>query len=240
MPVELEEAGEPLVTPLEPLSAAVIGAGEEALARLESALARSPEMPVKSSKGSSGLEPSSSLPTANVYVAPWDLSEQGSSGAVAALAKRLSGPLVLVVGANANAREMKAALRAGAAGLVREPDVATSLAGTVRAVGGGQLAIPLELGRQIEKPALSRRQKQVLGLVVLGLSNAEIAAQLHLSEHTVKCHLYASFRKLGVNSRDEAVSLILDPDEGLGTGILSISQNDSAGAGSRNGEAAGS
>jgi DNA-binding NarL/FixJ family response regulator len=206
MPVELEAAEQALAAyPPEPISTAVIA----------------------------GLEPSSPLPSARVYIAPCDLSENGSASAIRALAERLPGPLVLVVGAGAKAREMKTALRAGAAGLVRESDVATSLAATVRAVGGGQLAIPIELGRQIEKPVLSRRQKQVLGLVVLGLGNSEIAAKLHLSEHTVKCHLYASFRKLGVNSRDEAVSLILDPDEGLGTGILSISQNDNPAAGAK-------
>jgi DNA-binding CsgD family transcriptional regulator len=94
------------------------------------------------------------------------------------------------------------------------------------AVAGGQLSIPIELVREVEKPVLSRRQKQVIGLVVLGLSNGEIAAKLHLSEHTVKCHLYASFRKLGVNSRDQAVALILDPDAGLGPGILAISQDE--------------
>ncbi|HYH54467.1 MAG TPA: response regulator transcription factor [Solirubrobacterales bacterium] len=239
MPVELREVDGPAAAAAsEPICAALIGAGEDVSARLESALASSPEMPVRSSEGA-GLGSTSPLPAADVYVTPCDLSQRGSLGTVEALVERLSGPLVLVVGADANAREMKAALRAGVAGLVRESDVATTLAGTVRAVGGGQLAVPIELGRQIEKPVLSRRQKQVLGLVVLGLSNGEIAAKLHLSEHTVKCHLYASFRKLGVSSRDEAVSLILDPDEGLGTGILVISQGKAVGGGSDNGEPAG-
>jgi DNA-binding NarL/FixJ family response regulator len=221
MPVKAEEAVE---APPGAISAAFIGAEEDALERLESAFARSPEIPVRSSTAS--LEPSASVPAANVYVAPCDLTQEGALHTVEMLAKRLSGPLVLVVGSSAKVREMKAALRAGAAGLVRESDVSASLAGTVRAVGGGQLAVPIELGLQIKKPVLSRRQKQVLGLVVLGLNNSEIAAELHLSEHTVKCHLYASFRKLGVNSRDEAVSLILDPEEGLGTGILAISADE--------------
>jgi DNA-binding NarL/FixJ family response regulator len=163
------------------------------------------------------------FPHADVYVAPCDLSRNDSIRRVESTSRRLASPLVLVIGDRAKAREMKAILRAGAAGLVRERDLGTSLLATARAVAGGQLVVPRELGRQIERPALSRRQKQVLGLVVMGLSNGEIAAELHLSEHTVKCHLYASFRKLGVNSRDEAVTLILDPDEGLGTGILTIS-----------------
>jgi DNA-binding NarL/FixJ family response regulator len=159
---------------------------------------------------------------AEVYVAACDLTDAGSIAAAAALASRLSGPLVLVVDAGAQPREMRAALRAGVAGLVREAEAPASLAGTLQAVVAGQFAAPRDLVRRLERPILSRRQKQVLGLVVLGLSNGEIAAKMHLSEHTVKCHLYASFRRLGVSSRDEAASLILDPEQGLGTGILTI------------------
>ena len=139
------------------------------------------------------------------------------------LVERVPGPLVVVVPPSATVKGMRAALRTGVAGLVHEADVHASLVATVQAVRGGQLVLPLEVGRQIEKPVLSRRQKQVLGLVVLGLSNGEIALELHLSEHPVKCHLYSGFRKLGVSSRDEAVAKILDPDSGLGTGILAIS-----------------
>jgi DNA-binding NarL/FixJ family response regulator len=162
-----------------------------------------------------------------VHVLECDVSEPGSLDTIEAVAAEFPGGLVLVVPAATTAREMKLALKAGAAGLVREPDVPGVLDATVEAVGGGQMAVPVELARQNEKPVLSRRQKQVLGLVVMGLRNSEIALQLHLSEHTVKCHLYSAFRKLGVNSREAAVSLILDPDEGLGTGILKITETSS-------------
>jgi len=224
MPVEVQQGDEIAETRSEPIFAAAIGPNLDSSLRLELALAREPpEMVAKISETSSGPVLLVSLPFARVYVAPFNLSQKGVLRQIEALSKRLSESLVLVVGADTSAGEMRAALRAGAAGLVREPDIDSSLAETVRAVGAGQLTVPLELGRQIERPVLSRRQKQVLGLVVLGLSNGEIAAKLHLSEHTVKCHLYASFRKLNVNSRDAAVSLILDPAEGLGTGILAIS-----------------
>lgn len=150
--------------------------------------------------------------------------DAGPLTGIEGMVERVPGLLVLVVPSAATVKEMRVLLRAGVAGLVRDSEVDANLAATVRAVRGGQLVVPLELGWQIAKPVLSRRQKQVLGLVVLGLSNAEIAAKLHLSEHTVKCHLYSGFRKLGVSSRDEAVATILDPESGLGTGILSISE----------------
>ena len=61
-------------------------------------------------------------------------------------------------------------------------------------------------------------------MVVIGLSNREIADQLFLAESTVKSHLFSAFRRLGVRTRGEATALILDRDQGLGSGILTITQ----------------
>jgi DNA-binding NarL/FixJ family response regulator len=48
---------------------------------------------------------------------------------------------------------------------------------------------------------LSKRQKQLIVMLDRGLSNRDIAAELSISEHTVKVHLWRLFRRLGVNSR---------------------------------------
>jgi hypothetical protein len=56
----------------------------------------------------------------------------------------------------------------------------------------------------------------------MGYMNCQIAERLFLAESTVKSHLSSAFAKLGVRSRNEAVSLILDPNRGLGTGILTV------------------
>jgi DNA-binding CsgD family transcriptional regulator len=50
---------------------------------------------------------------------------------------------------------------------------------------------------------LTAREREVADLAARGLSDRDIAARLHLSERTVQSHLYRSYRKLGVTSRDQ-------------------------------------
>ena len=92
----------------------------------------------------------------------------------------------------------------------------------MQAVRAGQVCLPRQSWQQIEPPVLSSREKQVLGLLVMSHTNGQIADQLYLAESTVKSHLSSAFYKLGVRSRHEAVARILDPQAGLGIGILSL------------------
>jgi len=52
---------------------------------------------------------------------------------------------------------------------------------------------------------LSKRQKQLILMLDQGLSNRDIAEKLNISEHTVKVHFWRLFRRLGVNSRTQAL-----------------------------------
>src|SRR3954451_11785415 len=85
----------------------------------------------------------------------------------------------------ANTREMSLAVEALAS------------APTIRAVNAAGLDL------------LSKRELEVVHLLVQGLSNSEIARQLQLSQHTVKNHLFRIFDKLGVSSRIELVHMTL-------------------------------
>jgi len=64
---------------------------------------------------------------------------------------------------------------------------------------------PAKVGVRPSEIGLTDRQGQVLGLMVRGLSNRDIAEQLGLSEGTVKIHATAVFKALGVNSRTQAL-----------------------------------
>lgn len=136
-------------------------------------------------------------------------------------------PIVLLLPTVTRA-DVREALAGGAHGIVLEDAVEATLEPTLAAVLAGQLVVPPTGRAHLAPPVLSPREKQVMGLVVLGLSNGDIAAKLHIAEATVKSHLTASFRKLGVRTRSAAVARILDPHEGLGVGILSLAETDTS------------
>jgi DNA-binding NarL/FixJ family response regulator len=141
-----------------------------------------------------------------------------------ALTTRLPSSHVVVVAPALRPAGVRRAVDAGAnAVLSADGDLAEALPPAIRAACAGQVCAPRQLGRHIPRPALSYRERQVLGLVVLGFSNGEIAGRLCLAESTVKSHLSAAFVKLGVRSRSEAAAMVSDADGGLGRGILAIS-----------------
>jgi DNA-binding NarL/FixJ family response regulator len=118
--------------------------------------------------------------------------------------------------------EVRSALAAGAVGVMLAAEISSVLGPCLAAVRSGQICVPQANSRVVERPVLSAREKQIIGLVVMGYMNAQIAEQLFLAESTVKSHLSSVFAKLGVRSRHEAVDLILDRERGLDLGILAL------------------
>lgn len=151
---------------------------------------------------------------------------EGGAVRMVRVARETLAAVPLVVVADGGDSWVRRLLRAGAVGFVREDAVERALVPTVKAIMAGQTAVPLDLGHHVRETALSHRERQILGMVVLGFSNGEIAARFYLAESTVKSHLSAAFRKLGVHSRIEAAALILDPEGGLGTGILRMTSGE--------------
>ena len=106
------------------------------------------------------------------------------------------------------------ALQAGASGFVHAEMMPDQLLRAVAVAAKGELVAPRELLRYVltddqsgDLAALSARQREILGYVVEGLSNAEIGRRLYLSESTIKQHLRAAYKLLGVSNRTEAANL---------------------------------
>jgi DNA-binding NarL/FixJ family response regulator len=136
--------------------------------------------------------------------------------------------IVVVVPADAPNASLRRALLAGANAIIFDCDVDRALVATARATLAGQLVVPTALGRHVAPRPLSHREKEILALVVLGLTNGQIANRLYLAESTVKTHISSAFRKLDVRSRAEAAARIQDPDAGYGVGILDMADDAAA------------
>jgi DNA-binding NarL/FixJ family response regulator len=115
---------------------------------------------------------------------------------------------VVVVSSASGQRPISKALRNGAAGYVYADQAEDVLACAVRAVVGGMTVVPSDVRTHAVPPAFSHRERQVLDLAVRGYTNTQIARELFLAESTVKSHLSACFRKLGVSSRAEAAAAL--------------------------------
>jgi DNA-binding NarL/FixJ family response regulator len=114
------------------------------------------------------------------------------------------------------------ALRAGASGFLLKDAPADQLVTAIRVVAAGEALLapsitrrlieefarrPLSNARPTQLEALSPRELEVLRLVARGLSNAEIAGELYVSDATVKTHVSRILQKLSLRDRVQAVVL---------------------------------
>lgn len=109
------------------------------------------------------------------------------------------------------------ATEAGANGYLLKDTSLADLVRAIEATNAGDTWLAPSVAAQVMKSLhgsgsekLSTRELDVLRLVANGLSNKEIAVQLHVSPATVKTHLIHVFRKLDVNDRTAAVTVALD------------------------------
>jgi two-component system response regulator DesR len=137
------------------------------------------------------------------HVAIVDLLLAGESGAevCARLRAQAPAPQVLLT-SGAGGISPRAARAAGAAGFIPKDSSARDMARIVRLVGEGKEVFDHGAG---SSPALSGREREVLGLIAGGATNREIAQALFLSPHTIKEHTSTLYRKLGARNRADAV-----------------------------------
>jgi DNA-binding NarL/FixJ family response regulator len=129
---------------------------------------------------------------------------------------------LLVLGSQLDLELAWASLKNGADGFVHAQMDPAQVLRAVEVVQKGGLAAPRQLLgyflSQKEKPKigeLSARQREILEMAVEGLSNAEIAGQLYLSESTIKQHLRAVYKVLGVRSRTQAAKTMREHAGGV-------------------------
>jgi DNA-binding NarL/FixJ family response regulator len=114
---------------------------------------------------------------------------------------------------------VEASISAGAKGYLVKDVERFWLKESIRAVARGEAALsPQVAGKVLDRvrdelipadgePPLNRQQLSILRLMARGYSNREIAAEVHLSENTIKTHVQSIFGKLGARNRVEAAML---------------------------------
>jgi len=144
-----------------------------------------------------------------------DLRMPGMSGIEAITAIRAEFPNARIIVLTTYAGDVQAAeaLKAGASGYLLKNLVRKELLETIRAVYAGKRRVPPEIATEIAEhiadDALTVREIDVLRRVAAGKSNKVIAAELDISEGTVKTHMKSILPKLDASDRTHAVMIAL-------------------------------
>lgn len=158
-----------------------------------------------------------------------DLTMPGMDGLVGLDRLRQAAPAarIVMLSASADLDAIRRAIAAGARGYVLKSGSDETLRHALSLVLAGEVYVPPVVLAEMDRPrggselpadsplrTLTERQRDTLELLVLGLSNKEIARQLGLLESTVKAHLKVILKKLGAANRTQAA--LLATQMGLG------------------------
>ncbi|GAB4502376.1 MAG: response regulator transcription factor [Anaerolineales bacterium] len=154
-----------------------------------------------------------------------DLSMPGLGGleALPALRKSVPAAKILILTMHDDPQYLRSALKNGASGYVLKKAADSELISAIRAVLRGEMYVHPSMTRTLLEDmlpraaaspldawdTLSEREQEVLKLVALGYTSAEIAAQLNLSDKTVETYRARGMEKLGLNNRAALVRFAL-------------------------------
>lgn len=129
----------------------------------------------------------------------------GMSGVQVLKSKFPNVPLAVVTSSSASEYEQRC-MDAGADAFIEKSNSPAQIIAALRSLLVTEEDAAIEDAATPAGPTkLSKRQKQLILMLDQGLSNRDIAEKLDISEHTVKVHFWRLFRRLGVNSRTQAL-----------------------------------
>ena len=156
----------------------------------------------------------------DVTVMDLQMPEMNGVDAVSAIRVEFPGAKIIVLTTYAGDVQILRALKAGAQGYLLKALLHKELPDNIRAVYAGRKVMAPEAASQVAEhsgeEALTPKELEVLRLVALGNANKLIAAQLSISEETVKSRVKNILDKLGANDRTHAVTI------GLKRGIIEL------------------
>jgi DNA-binding NarL/FixJ family response regulator len=144
-----------------------------------------------------------------------DLNLPGMSGVetIRAVRQRYAAVSIVVLTMYEGDQDIRRALDAGATTYLLKHSLSDDLVRVIRDVHAGEHPLPADVQARLDdtatRPTLSRREVEVMELVLDGCRNKEIADSQSISQETVRVHLRTIFTKLDVHDRTAAVKVAL-------------------------------
>jgi DNA-binding NarL/FixJ family response regulator len=152
----------------------------------------------------------------DVVVLDLEMGEMNGLRCLEAIKREQPDVRVLILTAYGDGESMRAALEGGADGFALKTEPPQQTVASIRQVCRGQLVFPLAARKWLlrsdtaqDSSTPTARELEILAQVSEGLTNAQIARRLRVSDNTVKFHLQNLYLKLGVRNRTEAAAWYL-------------------------------
>lgn len=154
----------------------------------------------------------------DLVLVDWRMPGMSGAESLAALRDGFPEAKVAVISAWEDRSDILAALGAGVHGYIPKSLSSTQIAAALQGVLDGQIFVPPAMGKRegvgdvggggakLDQDKLTQRQRDVLRELLKGQASKEIARTLDIAEGTVKIHLAAIYRALGVRTRAEAIA----------------------------------